>query len=295
MREQLQFSKIVAGVMNWGEWGYNLNPPQVRMLIEQCLEVGVTTFDHADIYGDYTTEVLFGIATGGSSSLRQKMQLISKCGIKLVTPNRPKHRVKSYDTSKEHILQSTEQSLRNLRTDHLDLLLIHRPSPLMHFDEIAAAFQELLDAGKVKQVGVSNFTPRQFAALDDLVPLACNQVELSLLHLIPFLDGTLEQLMVSDSIPMAYSPMARGMFFATSPNEAVQRIRFVAGRLEQKYQTTLDKIVLAFLLKHPSGILPVLGTVRIERIKAALEAIELELTDEEWFMLWEASIGEEVP
>ncbi|MEN0051735.1 MAG: aldo/keto reductase [Bacteroidota bacterium] len=295
MSNKLQFSKIVAGVMNWGEWGYNLNPPQVRMLMEQCLEVGVTTFDHADIYGDYTTEYLFGMATGGSSSLRQKMQLISKCGIKLVTPNRPKYRIKSYDTSKAHILQSAEQSLRNLKTDYLDLLLIHRPSPLMSPEEIASAFQELLDAGKVKNVGVSNFTPSQFATLNQLIPLACNQIELSLLQLIPFLDGTLEQLMASGSVPMAYSPMARGAFFTNSPNEAVQRIRFLSGRLEQKYQTTLDKIVLAFLLKHPSGILPVLGTVRIERIKAALEAIEIQLTDEEWFMLWEASMGEEVP
>jgi len=295
MSKELQFSKIVAGVMNWGEWGYDLNPPQVRMLIEQCLELGVTTFDHADIYGDYTTESLFGIATGGGSSLRQKMQLISKCGIKLVTPNRPKNRIKSYDTSKAHILQSTEQSLRNLKTDYLDLLLIHRPSPLMHPEEIAAAFQELLDSGKVRNVGVSNFTPNQFSTLNKLIPLVCNQVELSLLHLIPFLDGTLEQLMASGSLPMAYSPMARGMFFTNSPNEAVQRIRFVAGRLEQKYQTTLDKIVLAFLLKHPSGILPVVGTVKIERIKAALEAFEIELTEEEWFMLWEASMGEEVP
>ncbi|MEL6944216.1 MAG: aldo/keto reductase [Bacteroidota bacterium] len=288
-------SKIVAGVMSWGEWGYNLNPPQVRMLIEQCLELDVTSFDHADIYGDYTTEYLFGMATGGSSSLRQKMQLVSKCGIKLVTPNRPKHRVKSYDTSKAHILQSAEQSLRNLKTDYLDLLLIHRPSPLMNPEEIAAAFQELLDAGKVLHVGVSNFTPKQFATLNNLIPLSCNQVELSLIKLLPFLDGTLEQLMTNGSVPMAYSPMAKGIFFTNSPNEVVQRIRFVAGRLEQKYQTTLDKIVLAFLLKHPSGILPVLGTVRIERIKAALAAIELELTDEEWFMLWEASMGEEVP
>ena len=144
-----QFSRIVAGVMSWGEWGSNFSPKETLDLVEACLDSGITTFDHADIYGHYTTEALFGEAVKGNPSLRKRMQLVSKCGIKLVTPNRPNYRIKSYDTSKSHIIASAERSLKNLHTDHLDMLLIHRPSPLMQPQEIASAFYELRAAGKV--------------------------------------------------------------------------------------------------------------------------------------------------
>ncbi|MEM1328018.1 MAG: aldo/keto reductase [Bacteroidota bacterium] len=293
--ESIEISRIIAGVMSWGSWGAQLDPKSVLTLIENCLEMGITTFDHADIYGDYTTEALFGRATQGSSALRQRMQLISKCGIKMLTDNRPSHRIKSYDTSKEHITFSVENSLRQLKTDYLDMLLIHRPSPLMQPEEIAETFTQLLQSGKVRSVGVSNFTPSQYDLLNSYIPLSGNQIEASLLHRKPFLDGTLDQLLKHQHLTMAYSSMAAGAFFAHPPSEAVQRIRFVAGRLERKHNTTFEQILTAWILRHPAQICPVMGSTKVERLQRAVDAQQIDLSREEWFMLWEAAVGEEVP
>lgn len=289
-----QFSRIIAGVMSWGEWGSNFAPETALTLIEQCLENGITTFDHADIYGHYTTEELFGKAMKKQSSLRNKMQIISKCGIKLVTPHRSNHKIKSYDTSKEHIIASAERSLKNLRTDYLDMLLIHRPSPLMHPQEIAAAFYELRAAGKVREFGVSNFTCTQFSMLDEFISLKANQLKISLLHLDPFTDGTLDQCLQQQVTPMAYNSLAGGQFFTQPASEQVKRIRKIAKPLQEKYNATLDQIITAWILQHPARILPVMGSVKIERLKSAVAATKIHMTREEWFMLWEASTGQEV-
>lgn len=289
------FSRIVAGVMKWGNWGANLSATEVLRLIEQCIDHGVTTFDHADIYGHYTTEALFGEALKGRAELRQKMQLVTKCGIKLVTPNRPSFNIHSYDTSKTYILAAVEQSLKNLATDHVDLLLVHRPSPLMHPDEIASAFTALKAQGKVLHFGVSNFTPTQFELLQREIPLVTNQVQASLVHLDPFLDGTFDQCLKHRITPMAYSTLGAGEFFAENPSERVLRIKKVAGALQDKYAASLDQILIAWLLQHPTGVLPVLGTSKFSRITAATAALQIKLSREEWFMLWEASTGEEVP
>jgi len=289
-----EFSQIIAGVMTWGVWGKKLTAKKAASYIDQCLELGVTTFDHADIYGHYTTEALFGRATKGKSSLRQEMELISKCGIKLVTPNRPNYKVKSYDTSKAHILHSAETSLKNLKTDYLDLLLIHRPSPLMHPYEIAEAFNQLKQAGKVLNFGVSNFTPSQFTLLNKYIPLATNQIEISLLHDEFLLDGTLDQCMQHEIAPMAYSTMAKGIFFSKEPSEAVQRIKKVAAKLKKKYRATYEELLTAWLLAHPARILPIIGTTQIDRMAAAVRSTKISLEREDWFALWEAARGQEV-
>lgn len=290
------FSQLIFGVMKWGVWGHNYSPTEVLNLILASLDLGITTFDHADIYGHYTTEALFGKATKGAPAIRQKMQLISKCGIKLITPNRPEHHIKSYDTSKAHIIQSAENSLRYLHTDYLDLLLIHRPSPLMHPDEMAEAFTHLQQSGKVLHFGVSNFTPAQFELVHSRFPLVTNQIEASLLHTPPFLDGTLDQLLRLNIAPMAWSPLGGGLIFQHTEDERSQRIRLMANSLGKKYgDKTIDQILIAWLVKHPSNILPVLGTGNIERVKAAVEALSIDISTEDWFKLWEASIGEEVP
>lgn len=288
------FSRIVAGVMSWGEWGSNFKPKAALQLIEQCVESGITTFDHADIYGHYTTEALFGEAIKRRPTLRQKMQLVSKCGIKLITPNRPEHRIKSYDTSKAHIIASAERSLKNLRTSYLDMLLIHRPSPLMQPQEIAAAFYELKASGKVREFGVSNFTPTQFAMLNEYIPLQANQLKISLLHLDPFTDGTLDQCLQHQAMPMAYNSLAGGQFFTQPVSPRVKRIRKVAKSLQKKYNATLDQIITAWLLQHPANILPVMGSVKIERLQSAVAATKINMTREEWFMLLQVSTGEEV-
>ncbi|AXT55564.1 aldo/keto reductase [Aquimarina sp. MMG015] len=288
------FSRIVAGCMNWGEWGANLTTDESQKLIEDCLEIGVTTFDHADIYGHYTTESLFGNAIKGKSSLREQMQLVTKCGIRLITPNRPDNQIKSYKTTKKYIIESVEQSLVNLQTDFIDMLLIHRPSPLMNPLEIAEAFETLKSSGKVLHFGVSNFTPSQFDMLNDVFPLQTNQIEISPLRLTPFIDGSLDQCIKHAIKPMAYSTLAGGKFFSKQPNEKVVRINEVINPLIQKYEVPADQILTAWLLKHPSGILPIMGSTKITRIQSAVNSLSIEITDEEWFRVWEASTGTEV-
>ncbi|GAA4271919.1 aldo/keto reductase [Aquimarina gracilis] len=288
------FSRIVAGCMNWGEWGANLSVQQAQKLIEDCISIDVTTFDHADIYGHYTTEELFGNAIKGNSSLRENIQLVTKCGIKLVTPNRPENQIKSYKTTSDYIFKSVEQSLANLQTDYIDLLLIHRPSPLMNPEEVAEAFVKLKGEGKVLHFGVSNFTTSQFEMLNSYVPLQTNQIEISPLHLNPFIDGTLDQCVKHKIKPMGYSTLAGGSFFAAKPEERVKRINFVADQIADKYTSTRDQVLTSWILKHPSVIFPIIGSTKINRIHSAVKALDVNITDEEWFMIWEASTGEEV-
>lgn len=295
MSQHLQLSKVIAGTMKWGAWGSKFSTDQYLKIIEECISLGVTTFDHADIYGHYTTEADFGKALRLKPELRDQMQLISKCGICMVTPNRPQHKIKHYDTSREHILRSVENSLINLHTEYLDILLIHRPDPLMDPDEIAEAFAQLQQQGKVNHFGVSNFTPSQTELILSRFPLITNQIELSVLHLEPFLDGTLDQCINKNIIPMAWSPLGGGNLFAKLEDERNQRIVAVASMLADKYDAGPDQILLSWLLQHPSEVIPVLGTSRIERVQAALEATNISMTREEWFMLWRASIGREIP
>ncbi len=290
-----EFSRIVAGVMSWGVWGSQLDTAGIEKMIKGCLELGISTFDHADIYGHYTNEAEFGGVLKNEASLREQMQLVSKCGIKLVTPNRPEHKIKSYDTSKAHIIQSVENSLNNLNTDRLDLLLIHRPSPLMNYHEMAEAFEDLQQAGKVLHFGVSNFSAKQFETLDSLFSLVTNQIEASILKLDPFLDNTLDACLRSQCKPMAWSPLGGGKLFGDFKDERIANVKSKATELAQKYNASEDQIYLAWLMQHPSGILPVLGTTKIERISKAVNALEIQMSREDWFVLWEASMGEEVP
>ncbi len=288
------FSRIVAGCMNWGDWGAKLDTSQTEKLINDCVDIGVTTFDHADIYGHYTTEEQFGKVLKNNSALREKIQIVTKCGIKLVTQNRPDNAIKSYDTSAGYIVKSVEKSLTNLGTDHIDLLLIHRPSPLMDPVEIAEVIEKLKDSGKVLSFGVSNFTPSQFEMLNNFTPLVTNQIEISPLQLDPFINGTLDQCIINGVKPMGYSTLAGGKFFSKTPENSVVRINKVIDKLVEKYNATPDQILTSWIIKHPSSILPIIGSTKINRIRAAVEALKINITDEEWFMIWEASKGEEV-
>ena len=291
----LAFSPIIAGCMKWGEWGAKYDTASINKLIHECLDLGVSTFDHADIYGHYTTEADFGKALGQSPSLRSRMQLITKCGICMVTPNRPAHQIKHYNTSTEHILQSAEQSLRNLQTDYIDLLLIHRPDPLMNPQEIAEAFTQLKASGKVLHFGVSNFNPSQVALLHALFPVEVNQVEISLVRPDALYDGVLDQCQRDGIVPQSWSPLGGGNIHADAEDEQARRIHAMAEILAQKYGVSFDQVLLAWLLQHPAGIQPVIGTTRIQRIKDAMQAVALRMTREEWFMLLRAAKGQEVP
>ncbi len=291
--ERLYLSRIVSGVMNWGVWGHDLSAKAMLTLIKESIELGITSFDHADIYGHYTTEETFGKALKTQPSLRSEMQIVTKCGIKLTTPNRPNNKIKSYELSAGYIVKSVEQSLRNLNTDYIDLLLIHRPSPLMNPFEIEEAFDLLRKVGKVKYFGVSNFTPTQFDMLNWHFPLVTNQVEASILNTTPFFDGTFDQCLKHNIRPMIWSPLAGGKIFKEN-SETAKAVRKVTVRLAEKHDCDLDQVLLAFLLKHPAKLRPIVGTVKVERLKNAVEALDIDLTTEEWFELLEAGRGMEV-
>ena len=289
----IQFSNPIAGCMRWGKWGENFSTTDYRKMIESCIEIGTTTFDHADIYGHYTTETEFGNALKEDSALRSKIQIISKCGIQMLSENRPLHQIKSYNTSKEHIIQSVENSLQNFGTDYLDVLLIHRPDPLMNPTEIAEAVEQLKQQGKIVQFGVSNFLPHHVNMLQAFTEIEINQIEISIFHLDSFTDGTLDHCIENNILPMAWSPLGGGKLIDEN-NPRSQNIQATASLLATKYNTGIDEILIAFLLKHPAQIIPVLGTTKIERIKKAQAAKSIPLNSEDWFKLYTASTGKDV-
>ena len=290
-----EFSRLVAGVWRLGEWG--MDTRGLLGFIHGCLDLGITTFDNADIYGGYTCEGLFGAALAAEPGLRDRLELVTKCGIQLVTDNRPGNRVHHYDTSRDTIVAAAENSLRELQTDRLDLLLIHRPDPLLDADEVAEAFGALRAAGKVRAFGVSNFLPWQFDLLQSRLdfPLVTNQIELSVLALDPLHDGTLDQAQRLRVPPMAWSPLAGGRLF-DAHDEQAGRVRAALERVGQALGgAAADQVALAWLLRHPARVLPVLGSGRVERIHAAAMAEGLVLDRQQWFAIWEASAGREVP
>lgn len=287
-----RLSPIVAGAWRMGHWQWS--PHERLRWIEQCMEIGVTTFDHADIYGEYTVEGLFGEALALSPSLRAQMQLVSKCGICLTTQNRPAHRVKHYDTSFAHIVGSVENSLRMLQVDHLDLLLIHRPDALMDADVMAEAFTHLQLMGKVQYFGVSNFSTSQFDLLASRFPLVTNQIELHPLHLAPLTDGTLDQCQQHRIQPMIWSPLAGGNLM-TSDDPVATRVRDALAAVGARHGASIATTAFAWLLRHPSRPIPVAGSRRIEAMAEAVAALSLSLDAQEWTQIWSAATGHDVP
>lgn len=285
------FSKIIAGTMTWGYWGKNLDQNQMIELMNSCIETGITTFDHADIYGGYTTESAFGNAFGESQIDRNTIQLISKCGIQLPSNNR-NTKTHHYNYSKSHIIWSTEQSLKNLKTDYLDLLLLHRPSPLMQVDEIAEAIEKLKSEGKILDFGVSNFTPSQTDLIQTKMKVNYNQIEFSATHFEPMLDGSLDYMQTHKIKPLCWSPM--GSVFKKNDEKSV-RVKNLATKLSSKYNVEIDVLLLAWILKHPAGILPVFGTADKTRITNLIKATEIEMELEDWFAFWTESAGNPIP
>lgn len=291
LTEDLSFSRIVHGLWRLAEW--NMSSEEILTLIESCMEQGITTFDHADIYGNYACEELFGNALRLRPSIRESMQIVTKCGIKLLSSKHPNHSVQHYDTSKDHIVKSAEQSLVNLNTDYIDVLLIHRPDPFMDPAEVAEAFSQLKKQGKVRHFGVSNFTPTQFNMLSSYLefPLVTNQVEISALHLDTLQDGTIEQCLEKRMIPMAWSPLAQGRIFSSDEKSAVrvrEALEIVGEELGVKGN---DQLMYAWLLIHPARIIPIVGSGKINRIQQAVAALNIEMTRQQWFEIWIASTG----
>lgn len=287
----LKYSKIIAGTMAWGCWGKQLNTEEMIHLIHYCLENDITTFDHADIYGDYTTEAEFGNALAKSDINRSEIQIITKCGIQYLGSSRA-NKIKHYNYSKDYIIWSVEESLKNLKTDYLDALLLHRPSPLMHPYEVMEAISKLAQEGKIKNFGVSNFTPSQVDLISSEVPITINQIEFSITNHSAMYDGVLDQIIIKNIIPMVWSPLGN-VFKQTT--EQTNRIHIQLEDLKTKYNATKDQLLLAWILKHPAQIHPVIGTTNNIRITNANKALTIDLELEDWFLVLKASQGHKVP
>lgn len=288
----MTLSPLVAGAWRLSEWGFSID--QRLAWIEGNIERGLTSFDHADIYGGYQVEALFGEALAASPGLRNRLQLVTKCGIKLTGPARPAHETHCYDTSVAHITDSVENSLRALHTDRIDLLLIHRPDALMDADEVAATFERLRRDGKVLHFGVSNFTVQQYELLNSRIPLVTNQVECSPLQLAPIHDGSFDQAQRLRARPMIWSPLAGGRLFSEDSEQA-RRLRWVMGEIGGRLGVSLTTLAIAWLLRLPCKPIPVVGSRRLSATDEAAAALKLVLTADDWYRIWSASTGHEVP
>lgn len=289
------FSELVQGYWRLADWG--MTPQQRLTFLKQHIELGISTVDHADIYGNYQCEKLFGEALALEPALREQIQIVTKCDINLCGAKTPQRKINHYDTSSAHIYQSVNNSLERLGVSEIDLLLIHRPDALMDADEVAEAFSELRKVGKVKHFGVSNFSPRQFELLQSRLgkPLVTNQVEINPLNFDVVHDGTLDHLQTQRIRPMAWSCLAGGEIF-NGQTEQAQRVRSELEAIAQEIGAdSIDQVIYAWVLRLPSKPLPIIGSGKIDRVKAAIAALDLELTREQWYRVWVAAKGHGVP
>lgn len=295
LAENLELTRLVHGHWRLADW--KLSSQELLAFTEQVIETGITTFDHADIYGDYLCEELFGNALKLKPSLRKDIQIISKCGIKLLSDKFPERKVKIYDYRFDHIITSVENSLTNLATDHIDLLLLHRPSPFFNPEEVARAFSQLKAQGKVLQFGVSNFTPSQYEMLDAHLDmkLVTNQVEISPYCLEHFDNGNMEFFIKKGIKPMAWSPLAGGNLFNLIDEKGIRLYNTLTEVAKELDVDTIDRIIYSWILKHPSKTMPIIGSGKLERIQVAVDALNIDMSLEQWFKIFNASIGGELP
>ena len=291
LSETIDFSRTISGMWKVIQW--NKSKQELLAFIEGCIDLGVTTFDHADIYGSYRAQQFFAETLDLKPSLRDQIQLISKVGIKSLSDYRPNHLIKSYDSSKVHVLASVDHNLKALNTDYLDILLIHRPDYLMNADELAETLQNLYDSGRIKSIGVSNFSSKQIELLQSRLslPIMTNQIELSLTQT-KYIDNDHHFLLQQHSISaMAWSPLAHGRIFNSSEYETLyNELKQVAWELG----TEADSLALAWIMKLPILVMPVVGTSRLEGIKAAVKAESINMSHEQWYRLLQAAKGKPV-
>jgi len=291
----LSLSRIIQGHWRLMEWDYT--PQELLKLTNKSIDLGITSYDHADIYGNYECEKAFGKSLALDKGIRNNIEIISKCGIKLTSDKFPERNLKYYDYSSEYIIWSVENSLKNLQTEYLDVLLLHRPAPFFDPEEAAKAFSQLKQQGKVRNFGVSNFSQGQFDLLQSAVeePLVTNQIEISPYCLDAFKDDNLNFLQKNKIKPMAWSPLAGGQLFNPKNDKGIrvlESLKKVAKLLDTE---NIDSVIYAWLLKHPAGILPVIGTGKLNRIKNAVAALSLTMSMEQWYEIYIASEGEELP
>ncbi|MDX1958749.1 MAG: aldo/keto reductase [Leptospiraceae bacterium] len=293
-KEGPEFSRLVYGAWRLNEDKEGTSTSRILKKVEACLEIGISTFDHADIYGDYSCEELFGKALKANPSLYSRLEIVSKCDIMLISSKHKSTFVKHYDSSKEHIIKSVENSLKNLGVEKLDLLLLHRPDPILNPEEVSLAFQALKKSGKVLHFGVSNFTASQVSMLSSYLefPIVTNQIEIHLNRLDSFHDGTLDQCLEKRFSPMAWSPFAGGKLLS---NQIKPELEKVLNQYSEKKSCTREELLLSWLCFTPHKILPIIGTNQIERIHACKNFESVKLDRQEWFDIYSSALGKEVP
>jgi predicted oxidoreductase len=271
----------------------NRDVSHVQAKVEACLAQGITSFDQADIYGNYESERLFGKLLKEAPHLVDKIEIITKCDIKLLTDKSPERMVKYYDTSTAHITQSVDNSLRLMNIDHIDMLLLHRPDPLMDHNETGSALDALIASGKIGSVGVSNFKPWDINLLQSAMSnlIVSNQIEISLLAHDAFTNGDIAFAQEKDIALMAWSPLAGGDLFNASNKPLLDKLTAIGAH--QGYDASA--VAIAWLLAHPAGIMPVMGTNNLDRIASLGDACKIEIDRETWFVLYEMALGHEVP
>jgi predicted oxidoreductase len=291
LTSEVNFSRIVYGMWRIGDVD-DTSPAHVQAKIEACLEQGITTMDQADIYGGYTAEAILGGCLKQAPGLRDKLEIVTKCDIVAPVGRYADARVKYYDTTRAHILASVDTSLKEMAIDHIDLLLIHRPDPLMDHRETGAALDEVVASGKVRSVGVSNFKLHDWTLLQSAMetPLVTNQIELSLMCHTPFTNGDLAFLQERDVAPMAWSPLGGGELFS-SKNSG---LRAQMQALGEAHNTDEAAVAIAWLLHHPANIMPVLGTNNLDRIGKISDALKVPMDRQTWFELYTQALGHEV-
>jgi predicted oxidoreductase len=288
-------SRIIYGT--WRVLDTKPTAQEINRRLHACVELGITTIDTAEIYGGYEVEKALGEALALSPGLRDTLEIVTKAGIYVPNAYHPERRTAHYNATGPRLVKSLEKSLRWLGTDHVDLFLVHRPDWLTRADDTAAGLNALVRDGKIRTAGVSNYTASQYDLLDALMeqPLATNQIEFHLLHMDPILDGTLHQCEKRGVLPMAWSPLAGGRLFDAS-NPAAQRLAAAAASMAPRYGgATLEQLAYAWILAHPSRPVVVIGTNKLERIASAAQADAIVLEREDWYALWEAAQGCQIP
>ena len=292
LSDSLSVSRIIYGL--WRHTNdQDISSQKLQSKIEACLDQGISTFDQADIYGGYTSEALLGETLKQAPHLRDSMQLITKCDIVAPIGLYSDKKIKHYDTSAQHINCSVERSLSQMAIEQIDLLLLHRPDPLMDAEETGRALDALIDSGKVKAIGISNFRPWDIDLLQSCTKnkLLTNQIEISLTQNNALTNGDLAYMQQHDILPMAWSPLGGGELFKNSQSPLNQKLISLA----KDFAVQPAAIAIAWLLRHPAQILPIMGSNHMQRIKQFSEALTVDLSREQWFELLQAATGHEVP
>lgn len=295
LNDALELSRIVYGMWRVGD-DTDTSAAHVQAKVEACLEQGITTIDQADIYGEYTAEAILGNCLKAAPHLRDKLEIVTKCDIVAPCGRYSDARVKYYDTSAAHINKSVELSLQDMNTDRIDLLLIHRPDPMMDHHDTGRALDNLVQSGKVLHVGVSNFKRHDWELLQSAMdnPLVTNQIELSVLATEGFVNGDLAYLQQNSVKPMAWSPLGGGALFDTANSETAE-LRTTLNRIGEAQNKGADAVAVAWLLAHPANIIPVMGTNNLSRIEKLSDALNVEIDRQTWFEIYTAALGQEVP